>query len=447
MNMPPPEICLRIKKLHGMLWSNSANEAETARSKLLELLREHGLSTNDLTQILSTAETINGNGEPRDDAKAPEAWAATQAAPEVNVLDLVLLLLEKHIAITAEERLVVALWILHTYIYDQYRVTPRLALLSPVSGCGKTTLLSVLESLVRYPCSTSNTTAAVIYYELDRNPSTTWLIDEGDNLNLNRQSNGVVRSVLNMGHTRGASIGRMVAGKPRRMRVFAPLAIAVIGSLPFPLLGRSICINMQRPRRDQTLERFDDTSPTWAASCEQIQMWALTCKLARDPEIPSKLHWRAADNWRALLAIADDLGHGDAARSAAVSLSANSIYTEPGVALLADILMVFEQLAVDRLTSAELVTALLGLNDGDWHEWRGPKEDRQPHKLTQSELAAMLRPFHIVPRTIWPKPRGSGGRSRRGYFRSWFEKAWDAYCRTDTPTQPSNVISLDRGAA
>lgn len=287
----------------------------------------------------------------------------------------------------------------------------------------------------------------MIYYELDRNPSTTWLIDEGDNLDLNRQSNGVVRSVLNMGHTRGASVCRMVKGQPRRMVVFAPLAIAAIGSLPFPLLRRSICVNMQRPGRDQTLERLDDASPQWVASREQIEKWAMICKLAPDPEIPSQLRNRAADNWRALLAVADHLGHGAAARSAAISLSANRVYTEPGVALLADILMVFEQLAVDRLTSAELVTALLGLNDGDWNEWRGPKEDRQPHKLTQSELAAMLRPFHIVPRTIWPKPRGSGGRSRRGYLRSWFEKAWDAYCRTDTPTQPSNVISLDRGAA
>jgi hypothetical protein len=348
-------------------------------------------------------------------------------------------------AITSEERLAVALWILHTYIYERYRETPRLALLSPVNGCGKTTLLSLLELLVHYGRSAANVTPAVIYHQIDRNPQTTWLIDEGDNLELHR--NAIIRAVLNMGHTRGASVWRMNKGEPHERRVFAPLAIAAIGALPFPLLRRSITINMQRPGRDQEIERLNDAGTHWDASREQIEKWAMTCALEPEPKIPSQLRHRAADNWRALLAIADHLGHGEAARSAAICLSSTRIYTEPGVALLADILMVFEQLAVDRITSADLVAALLGLNDGDWHEWRGPKEDRQPHKLTQSELAAMLRPFHIVPRTIWPKPRGSGGRSRRGYFRSWFEKAWDAYCRTDTPTQPSNVISLDRGAA
>ena len=34
--------------------------------------------------------------------------------PKFNVLDLVLRLIEEHIAITAEERMAVALWLLHT---------------------------------------------------------------------------------------------------------------------------------------------------------------------------------------------------------------------------------------------------------------------------------------------------------------------------------------------
>ncbi len=437
MKLPPPEICLRLKKLHGMLGA-TPNEAANALAMIKKLLAEHGLTWNDLPRIIAANDLQDGG----DSVSDPEAPQDTTDAPRVNPLDLVLRLVEKHIAVPADERLAIALWILHTYVYDQYRETPRLALLSPVNGCGKTTLLSLLALLVRYGCSTANTTPAVIYYELDRNPLTTWLIDEADNLDLHRQSNGVVRSVLNMGHTRGAIVCRMVKGEPHKMRVFAPLAIAAIGSLPFPLLRRSISINMQRPGRDQKIERLDDASPQWAASREQIQKWAMTCRLAPDPEIPRQLRNRAGDNWRVLLAIADHLGHAEAARSAAVNLSSNRIYTEPGIALLADILMAFEQQSVDRLTSAALVSALLRLGDGDWNEWRGIKEDRPPHKLTSSELAAMLRPFHIAPRTIWPKQRGSASRSSRGYLRIWFEKAWDAYCRTDTPTHPSEVKPL-----
>jgi hypothetical protein len=447
MILPPPEVCLRLKKLHGMVWSPSAHEAATARSKLLKLLAEHNLSANDLPEILAdTPEETNTDASVNDGDGGEAPQQATDDAPQVNPLDLVMQLVEKHIAVTADECLAVALWILHTYVYDQYRETPRLALLSPVNGCGKTTLLSLLGLLVRYGCSTANTTPAVIYYELDRNPLTTWLIDEADNLDLHRRSNGVVRSVMNMGHTRGATVCRMVRGVPLKIRVFAPLAVAAIGSLPFPLLRRSITVNMQRPKRHQSVERLDDTSPQWAASREQIQKWALTCRLAPDPEIPSQLCNRSRDNWRVLLAIADSLGHGEAARGAAVKLSANRVYIEPGVALLAAIWLVFQEKGVDRITSKDLLAGLWALNDGDWNEWRGPKEDRPPHKLTESELAEMLRPFLISPRTIWPQPRTSKSRSSRGYLKASFEKAWDAYCRSDTPTHSSKINLIERAA-
>ena len=66
----------------------------------------------------------------------------------VNVLDLVMALIEEHVAISLPERVAVAaLWILHTYVFDQFAITPRLAILSPVRGCGKTILLTLLELL------------------------------------------------------------------------------------------------------------------------------------------------------------------------------------------------------------------------------------------------------------------------------------------------------------
>lgn len=436
MTLPPPDVRRRIRQLFAMLGATD-NEAAIARGKIIALLQEYGDTWNDLPDILADNSSVDEVSEPQ----------APTAPPDVNPLDLVMVLVDKHIAISADECLAIALWILHTHIYQHYRESPRLALLSPVNGCGKTTLLSLLLLLVRNGCSTSNTTPAVIYYELDRNPQTTWLIDEADNLDLDRKSNGVARAVLNMGHTRGAYVCRMVKGEPKKIPVFSPLAVAAIGTLPFPLLRRSISINMQRPGRDHKLERLDDASPQWAGACEQIRRWAATCTLACDPAVPTQLRNRAADNWRALLAIADDLGHGDAARSAAIKMSGNRVYTEPGIALIADIMSIFDEKGVDRLTSRELVSALLDLNDGDWNEWRGIKEARPPHKLSQSELAATLRPFHIRPRTVWPKHRGAGGSSSRGYVRIWFERAWDAYCRADTATRPSNLKTLVSEAA
>jgi Protein of unknown function (DUF3631) len=445
MTMPPPEICDRIRKLFGMLGA-TPNEAENARAKLLALLAEHGLTWNDLGDVLAASVGTSGASAPKGSAPDGASYSRSQtpnAAPQVNALDLVLRLIELHVVIGDAERMAAALWILHTYIYDSFRHTPRLALLSPVNGCGKTTLLSLLALLVRYPSITANTTPAVIYYDLARSPYTTWLIDEADNLDLLGHGNGVLRSVLNMGHTRGATVCRMVRGEPHKIQVFAPVAIAAIGALPFPLLRRSIEINMQRLPPGCSIDLLDDTSPQWAASRDQIQLWAKQFRLVLNPEMPPQLHNRAADNWRVLLAIADDLGHGDEARSAAIKLSSNRVYTEPGIALLADILTVFEQANVDRFASKGLVAALLDLNDGDWNEWRGPKEDRPPHKLSQSELAATLRPFHIRPRTIWPAKRQPGTRSSRGYLRSQFERAWDSYCRqADKATQRNKINTI-----
>jgi len=53
-----------------------------------------------------------------------------------------------------------ALWIVHTYCFDAFAITPRLAITSAVMRCGKTTLFDVLSCLVRHPISAANATAA-----------------------------------------------------------------------------------------------------------------------------------------------------------------------------------------------------------------------------------------------------------------------------------------------
>jgi hypothetical protein len=60
------------------------------------------------------------------------------------------------------------------------------------------------------------------------------------------------------------------------------------------------------------------------------------------------------------------------------------------VTLLADIRTVFRIRGADRTSSAALVEALRELDNGLWSEWRGPNDDRPPHKLTQGELAQLL---------------------------------------------------------
>ena len=368
--------------------------------------------------------------------------------PEVNVLDLVAHLIERHVAIPAEERIATALWGLHAYIFNRFSVTPRLTLLSPVRGCGKTTLLVLLELLIADALRSDNITPAAVYHILENNPSTTLLADEGDNLGL--LQNNVLRAVFNSGHRRGGAVHRYIGGWPRSYSTFAPLAVAAIGTLPLPLTHRAIVINMQRSSADSRIERLDETDPAWVGVRDQIRKWAATCSLSSDPESPKALRNRAADNWRPLFAIADDLGKGDEARAAAIALCASRSDEDAAVVLLIHLRRIFDTLPIskwgpDRAPSASLVEALVGLEDGPWAEWRGINDDRPPRKLTQSELAQLLRPFSIRSKTIWPMPRRPGDRSARGYERGQFEAAWAAYCPSaDTATQRGKIIHLPR---
>ena len=425
MTLPHPSICRKIRKLHAMLGSN-AKEAEVALSKLNVLLAEYSLTWNDIPEILA--------GSAVHAAQPPDP----SDKPEVNVLNLLLVLIETHIAVTPAERMAIALWILHTWVFDRFTITPRLALLSPVRGCGKTTLLALIELLVSDPHRTDDISPAAVYYHLGHKPGATLLIDEADNAGL--LDNRMLRAVFNSGHRKGGGVTRIKDGWPKRFPTFCPLVIAAIGSLPLPLLHRSVLINMQRKAPDEIhIERLDESGPDWFIAREQIQKWAATCALEQDPEIP--LINRAADNWRVLLSIADSLGHGEAARSAARELTANRPDEDPGVILLGDILAVFSRRRIDRIASADLVTELIALNDF-WTDWRDERPDR---KLTQGDLGRLLRPFHIKPKSIWPAERTTTSRSRKGYTRDQFEAAWRSYCPGGTPAQPRKFIRLATG--
>jgi hypothetical protein len=250
MTLPLPEICQRIRQLHAMIGSPTTNESATAFDKLKKLLAEHGVTWNDLSAILPDTDISFGdvNNSTSTSTAAPQE---PMDAPAVNVLDLVLFLIERHVVITAEERMIVALWVLHTYVFDDFDITPRLAVLSPASECGKTRLMVLMKLLVNKPNYSDNVTPAVIYRELDLRPSTTFLLDEADNQGLLNVH--VLRSVFNSGHGREGSINRIVGGQPKMFRTFAPLAVAAIGTLPLPLLSRAAAvINMRRRAPGET---------------------------------------------------------------------------------------------------------------------------------------------------------------------------------------------------
>jgi hypothetical protein len=149
---------------------------------------------------------------------------------------------------------------------------------------------------------------------------------------------------------------------------------------------------------------------------------------------------RVADNWRALISIADSLGWGDQARAAMVIFAREQWTADLSVTLLTDIRKTFDIRAVDLLPSKILLELLCALDDSEWDRFSGIQGNQQPHKLTDGELATMLKPFKIRPRTIWPSPRSPDSKSAKGYRRAWFETA--CYCDNGTPSQASQIRGL-----
>jgi hypothetical protein len=317
------------------------------------------------------------------------------------------------------------LWGAHSHAFRAFHQTPRLNLYSPKRGCGKTTALDVLATLVPRPFRTENMRAAVLFRVVDQQ-SPTLLLDEVDTYL--HQANEL-RGLLNAGHKRGACAYRCEgAGNAiRSFNAFAPAALAGIGALPPTLHDRSILIPLVPAQPGQITARFDehhtDLEQTLAS---KLARWAIDnfdALAASDPILPPTAFNRLADNWRPLFAVAQVVG-GDWPRHAADAFAKLTSNPPSGYQLLvarkldgggstidyplllADIHDAFAQSGTDRLFSKDLVQSLNAL-------------DHQPstfsHQLSEARLARQLSPLGIRPKLF-----RIGQRRGKGYDLSDF---------------------------
>jgi hypothetical protein len=152
------------------------------------------------------------------------------------------------------------------------------------------------------------------------------------------------------------------------------------------------------------------------------------------PELPAALNDRQADSWEPLLAVGLRAGllWGDRARAAALALSqagaADLDQAELGEELLRDIRGLFDDRAnqrlnggaiedTDRLSSADMVSGLLALNDRPWAEANRGKA------ITQHWLARRLSTFSITVKNV----RFADARVLKGYTCEQFDDAWSRY--------------------
>jgi len=170
-------------------------------------------------------------------------------------------------------------------------------------------------------------------------------------------------------------------------------------------------------------------------------MWESTRAKARRASFAIALRSAICDRCQGRQLLRPAAGAGEAA----IAISREHHDEDPVVELFGDVRdKIFNVREVDRLTSADIVLDLHGLEDAMWSEWRGTRGDQQAHKLSQGELSKLLRPFRITPKSIWPLGRRPGAKSSKGYHRQQFAAAWHSYLDGEdgTSAQPNNIKKL-----
>jgi len=341
------------------------------------------------------------------------------------------------------------LWIAFCYSIPQFDHAPRLCFWSPEKRCGKSLALEVVSHLLPNPLMTSSISSASLFRILDRDNSKVILIDESDTVfgrNGDKEKAEALRQLLNASFKRGQSVIRCEPPKyePREFKIFAPIALAGIGTsaIPETVADRALMIEMRRMLPNEQILEFesDEVEKYFFPIKEKLQNFATENESRyRElrPELPREsLNPRARDLWKPLYKVAECAGDEWIKKALLASVALSSGESDPEEAslslrLLSDTREVFTE---DQITTKDLIERLRGLEESPW---------AYLERFNPSVLAHLLKNYGIKPKPF------SGGRVR-GYYRKSFEDPWNRYLdpvQTVTPVTPVTPEELDLEAS
>jgi hypothetical protein len=332
----------------------------------------------------------------------------------------------------------VTLWIVHTHLVACFDATGRLVLLSPEPECGKTRVLELAEAACAGGEMLNDASAAYLFRRIgteDAGP-VTLLLDEADAIwkrGKSDESAEALRSIVNAGHRKGATVGRveMNSHDARLIRfpVYAPAALAAKGDpLPDTIMSRAVVLRMRRRAPDQQVRPYRTriTRPEGEALRGKIASWtASVAARVGDPwpGLPPGVTDRPADVWEPLIAVADLAGGAwpQLARDACTAMvtGTREDAQSTGVRLLADLREMFGDDAA--MFTETILTRLRKLDEAPWGDWHG-------HPLTARDLARKLRDYQTPDgKPISSRQVRAGEITAKGYRRTDLTDAWSRY--------------------
>jgi len=377
-----------------------------------------------------------GTDQLGSDDWADEDGIVSAGTDGARLLDDVRAFLARFVAFPSAESLSAAtLWAAHTHCLDAFDCTPRLALLSPEPGSGKTRALEILELLVLRPLLTVNVTPAYLFRKVaDEAGPPTLLYDEIDTVFGPRaKDNEDIRGMLNAGYRRGATAGRcVIRGKTvevEELPAYAAVALAGLDDLPDTIMSRCIIVRMRRRAPHEHVDSYRrrlheaegyalrDRLAAWATEHHEklLDAW---------PTLPAGIEDRNADVWEPLLAIAEAAGGEwvERARCDAVTLvtAARAKGGSFGTRLLADLRTIFRRSGEEKLTTDTILTELHGIDEAPWGDLRGKPLDAR-------NLARRLEKYEVKPKSV-----RVGDRNAKGYDRGDLVDVWSRYLPAET---------------
>jgi hypothetical protein len=300
--------------------------------------------------------------------------------------------------------------------------------------------LEVVSHLLPNPLVTSSISSASLFRILDRDKTRVILIDESDTVFGNRgdkEKAEALRALLNASFKRGLSVLRCEGNnfEPKEFQIFAPIALAGIGTTAIPetVADRAIMVEMRRMLPHETITEFesDEVEAIFNPVKERLEAFARSNESRyRElrPELPREsLNARARDLWKPLYKIAECAGENwiKKVQIASIALSAGESDPEEAslsLRLLSDIREVFRE-GEDRLTTTHLIERLRDLEESPW---------AYLDRFNPSIVARNLKNYGVTPSRF-------GGGHARGYYRKSFEDPWNRYLNpveTVTPVTP-----------
>jgi hypothetical protein len=336
--------------------------------------------------------------------------------------------IKRHVVLPDAAATALALWVLHTYVFEERDTVAYVAIESPEKRCGKTTLLTVLGAMANKPLIASNVTVGALFRAIDT-CRPTLLIDEADTF---LAGNTTMRGVINSGNTwRTAYVLRMGKSKqshnqralprhsdagsairipngtdssmPRlneataglkRYSCWCPKVIAMIGRVPDTIADRSIVVQMVRKLTTEKRAPLAALNPaTIKSKCARFALDLGSAVRECEKIHGDGLNDRAADTFDPLYVIARLAGKEweEKIHAAAFALAPAVQSRSSATELLQDIYAMFVLAKEAKMFTRTILTFLKD------PEFAPESLAAKYSNLDENKIAQNLRPYGIKP--------------------------------------------------